>query len=459
MAADRVLIIGGGVSGLATAYFLSRLGIRSTIIEKANRLGGLIQTDVIAGCQLEAGPDSYLAAKPAVTNLAQEVPGLKDQIIGSNDAGRRIFIARDGKLVAMPKGMVMMVPGQWSPVLRSNLLSVGSKLRLLAETRSSPRERLEDVSVGQFVEEHFGSEVLELIAEPLLSGVYGGDPAKLSAKSVLPRFVGYEQMHGSLIRAVRRDARQRTGQSGSLFLSLRDGMQTLTDSLAAAIHSHAAVIHAEITQVDRSGSGWRVHAGGESHQAGELVLACPTYVCGGLLEKTTPALASELFAIPYSSAILVTLVYARATLGHPLNGFGFLVPHRFRKTIAASTWVSSKFPMRIRPNLAALRGFIVAERATELMNAPEGALIELVREDFRRLMGVITPPLFSTVHKWPNSMPQYVVGHAKRQQDIARMLKMSQGLFLSGNAYDGIGIPDCVRMAEETAKQVRARIA
>jgi oxygen-dependent protoporphyrinogen oxidase len=454
MAADRVLIVGGGVSGLATAYFLSRFGIRSTIIEKADRLGGLIKTDLMAGCQLEAGPDSYLAAKPAVTELAEKIPGLKDQIIGSNDAARRIFVARDGKLVSMPKGMIMMVPGQWAPVLRSPLLSVSSKLRLFAETFTSPHARVEDVSVGQFIEDHFGSEVLDYIAEPLLCGVYGGDSANLSAKSVLPRFVGYEQVYGSLIKGVRREVRGKPKHAGSIFLSLRDGMQTLTDSLASAVGEHTRVMHAEVTRVDRSGSGWRVQAGEESLVSRELVLACPAYVCGRLLEKGAQPLASQLSAIPYSSAILVMLVYDRAALDRPLDGFGFLVPRSGRKTLAAATWVSTKFPTRIRSDLAALRGFIVGERAVELLHAPEAAIIELVREDYRRLMGVTVPPLLSTVYAWPNSMPQYVVGHARRQQEIAQGLETCPGLFLVGNAYDGIGIPDCVRRAEETAKQI-----
>jgi oxygen-dependent protoporphyrinogen oxidase len=231
-------------------------------------------------------------------------------------------------------------------------------------------------------------------------------------------------------------------------------MQTLIDSLASAVGEHTRVMHAEVTRVDRSGSGWRVQAGGESLVSRELVLACPAYVCGRLLEKGAQPLASQLSAIPYSSAILVMLVYDRAALDRPLDGFGFLVPRSGRKTLAAATWVSTKFPTRIRSDLAALRGFIVGERAVELRHAPEAAIIELVREDYRRLMGVTVPPLFSTVYAWPNSMPQYVVGHARRQQDITQSLETCPNLFLVGNAYDGIGIPDCVRMAEETAKQI-----
>jgi protoporphyrinogen/coproporphyrinogen III oxidase len=458
---DRVLIVGGGVSGLATAYFLSKAGIPSTIIEKENRLGGLIKTDLIEGCQLEAGPDSYIASKPALTELARELPALagqllSEQIIGSNDQARRVFVARRGKLVPLPKGMVMMVPGQWSSLLRSPLLSVGAKWRILKETLAQPRQRAEDISVGQLVGEHFGREVLEYLTEPLLCGVYGGNSASLSAQSVLPRFAAYEQKFGSLVKGVRREARNYK-PSGPMFLSLRDGMQALTDALAAAIAESTNIIHAEAVQIQQSGSSWRVQAGDSWLEANRLILACPADVAGKLLQNSAAPLAGELSAIPYSSAVLAMLVYDRAELNHPLDGFGFLVPQAERKTIAAATWVNTKFPSRVPPGLAALRGFIVGDQAVRLLNTPQADIIQRVRDDFRHFMGVTAAPRFCTVHAWPRSMPQYVVGHARRRQNIAQILPQYPGLALAGNAYDGVGIPDCIRMAKEVVKQISDR--
>ncbi len=452
MSLARVAIVGGGVSGLATAYYLGRRGFRSILIEKSNRLGGLIQTDLLEGCRIEAGPDSYIATKPPVNELARELGDLGRQIISTNDAARRVFIVRYGRLVDLPQGMAMMVPGRLRPVLASELFSLETKLRFLLEPFSSPRERSEDFSVGELVTQHFGREVLEYVADPLLAGIYGGDAASLSAQSVLPGFLEYERRLGSLIRGVR-SAKRATPQKG-LFLSFRDGMQSLTDSLAQAVEGTATIVQGEASEVFRSEHMWQIAVGGNRVCADELVLACPAHVCAKLLERTQQGLATELAAIPYSSAILITLLYDAAKVRHPLDGFGFLVPKKERRTIAAATWVSQKFPMRIVPGLVALRAFIVGEEAVRLSSGNDSELVQLVQDDFSRLMGIKPPAKYSAVHRWPNSMPQYIVGHKLRQQRIAEALQDAPSLHLVGNAYDGVGIPDCVRLARTAAQAI-----
>lgn len=452
MAPARVVIIGGGISGLATAFYLSKLGLRSIIVEKSNRLGGLIQTESIAGCQLEAGPDSYLAAKPSVTELADELGDLKTQIIGSNDERRRIFIVRNGNLVVMPKGMVMIAPTEWKPVLSSELFNAKTKMRFLTEAFASPRHRHGDVSVAQLVTDHFGEEVLRYVAEPLLSGIYGGDSQNLSAESVLPRFIGYERRYGSLIKGVRRERHQ--APSGSIFLSFRGGMQSLTDALARAIAPSTDILMTEATQVDATTNGWRIRLGDTSIEADQVVLACPAHAGAKLVDGAVPALASELAAIPYSSAILATLVYSRSTFTHPLDGFGFLVPKRERRTISAATWVSTKLPSRVPGHLAVLRGFIIDPEATQILSASPQNIAELVHSDFERLMHIHAAPTFASVHAWPASMPQYLVGHGERVLRIAAATSNFRGLHLVGNAFGGVGIPDCVTLAKQTAKRI-----
>jgi oxygen-dependent protoporphyrinogen oxidase len=456
MASDKVLIVGGGISGLATAYYLGRAGIRSTIIDRANRVGGLIKTDRIQGCELEAGPDSYISTKTAVADLAQELGGdLSKKIIGSNDAARRIFIVRDGKLTPMPKAMSLMVPVKWAPVMKSPLLSVGTKLQLIREIFTRPQTREGDFSVRDLVGMHFGSEMLEYITEPLLSGVYGGDSASLSARSVLPRFVGFEEQYGSLIKGVRRSASQ-TQQTGSLFQSFQGGMQTLVDALSKAIQPHTSVLYGEVTKVEKQESGWRVRLGSESISSPQVVLACPAWAAAKLLEQTAPPVATELGEIPYSSAVLAMLVFDEEALNHSLNGFGFLVPRKEQKLMAAATWVNTKFPSRMASGLAGLRAFIVGEKAETLAHWPREQILQEVREDFKRLMGIDATPVLNKLYSWPKSMPQYVVGHTARIGRLTSAMKAYAGLILTGNYFDGVGIPDCIRRAQQTAKQIEA---
>lgn len=458
----RVIIVGGGISGLATAYYLGQHGIRSLLFEKSARLGGLIKTDLIEGCQLEAGPDSYIASKRAVTELAHELSGLDDRIISSNDKARRIFISRHGRLVPMPEGMVFMVPSELRPALRSRLFSNASKLRLITERFFQPISRVQDVSVGQLVSEHFGEDLLEYVTEPLLSGVYGGDAAGLSAESVLPRFLAYERKYGSLIKGVRQERRDTGGRDaggqGSLFRSFRDGMQSLTDALARAIPPMTRAVHCEVINVTRVAHGWRADTNSGSFEATHLVLACPAYVASRLLSAVIPSAASELSAIPYSSAILVTLVFDRARMAHPLNGFGFLVPRSERHAIAAATWINTKFPSRMPHGSAAIRAFIVGPEALSLLTTADVELPTLVRGDLERFMGALPNPVFWTVYKWPDSMPQYIVGHRQRQERIRTALRQNRGIHLAGNAYDGVGIPDCVRLAKDTAIAINSSL-
>jgi oxygen-dependent protoporphyrinogen oxidase len=352
----------------------------------------------------------------------------------------------------------MMVPGDLRAAFESPLLGTVTKFRLLRETRMKPRTRTEDFSVGELVTDHFGPEMLEYVAEPLLCGVYGGDAEQLSANSVLPRFIAYEKRFGSLIKGVKHDQQKPAETTGSLFRSFEGGMQTLSDALVKATAKSVPVIHSEVTRIDKADGGWRVQMGQESMSCSRVVLACPAHISSALLERSAPELATELSRIPYSSAILAMLVFDRAALGHSLDGFGFLIPRRERKTIAAATWVNTKFPARIRTGLAALRGFIVGSKAEELIRggADKDAVSALVLADFQRLMGFTATPLFSTVYFWPKCMPQYVVGHQSRVKSLLRLEDKSAGIHLASNILEGVGVPDTIRRAKDVAKQIAA---
>lgn len=449
-----VVIVGGGISGLATAFYLKERGIRSTLIERSPRLGGLIVTEKIAGCDLEGGPDSFIATKPAVAQLANDI-GISDKLIGSNDKARQIFIVRNGALVPMPQGMQMMVPTKWRAALESNLFSPETKRAFLRERFCKPRHRVGDFSIRDLVIDHFGEESLEYLTEPLLSGVYGGQAAGLSARSVLPRFVEWEEQFGSLIRGAQKSATANKG-GHSFFQSFAGGMQTLVDALAASLGDSCNVLQAAVSSIRRGQQGlWNVDVDGHTIEALDVVLACAAHQSGHLLAEADPALSQLLGAVQYSSSTLVTLLFEQDQFFHPLNGFGFLVPQPERNAIAAATWINTKFPSRVAPGKIALRAFLVDPEATRYNSLSDFGLVQLVWQDLKRFMDFEATPSYSRVYRWPCSMPQYVVGHADHCAKIALQTDRNAGLHLVSNYMDGVGIPDCVRLASQTASKIK----
>lgn len=421
---SRVVIVGGGISGLSTAWYLHKHGIPATIIERENRLGGLIQTEHIDGCVAEAGPDSFLTSKPAAVNLCKEL-GLGDDLIGSNDHQRATFIWRGGRMVRMPDGMTMMVPGKIGPVLKSDLLSWPGKIRAGFDLLRRPTGVERDVSVSQFVREHYGQEVLEYVAEPMLAGVYGGDPSAMSALSVVPKFVQWEAKYGSLTRATRRESKE---SSGPLFTTLKNGLQSMVDALARQLRP--TVITGGVEAVEK---GWKVRVNGGWIEADHLVIACrPSAVLPNLFPE-----------IHYNSARVTCVAYRRSDVPRELPGFGFLVPKVERKSLSAGTWVSHKFNHRVPEDKVLLRLFTTGGKAD-------------IAAEVREKLGITADPLFVREHVWLQAMPQYNVGHTQIVQLIEDMVKDLAGLHLVGNSYRGVGIPDCVSMGKKTAEEIAA---
>lgn len=434
----NIVIIGGGVSGLSAAYYLSKSGIRATLIEAQPSLGGTIRTESIDGCTVEGGPDSFLAAKPWALDLIRDL-GLEDQVIGSRDSLRRTLIWKGERLVPFPDGMQLMVPTRIGPVLSSRLLSARTKWRMGMDLFRRPRT-YPDRSVSEFIGDHFGQEAVDYIAEPLLAGVYGGDPAELSAPSVLPKFVEYESKYGSLSRGV---IENRKRSEGPIFQTLKDGLGQWIDALRGKLDP-ASIIQGRAETVEPG----RVRVNGEWLAADQTILACGANVSASLL---TGALSSVLSAIPYSSAVIVALGFRRSAFQHPAKGFGFLVPKRERKRLMACTWVGNKFPFRTPDDMTLLRCFFGG-------NPAEGdeQMVAWAMEELGTILGLRAQPVFSRVNRWPNSMPQYTVGHASRMAELQHELRGRPGLHLIGNAYSGIGLPDCVRLAKQTAESIIA---
>jgi protoporphyrinogen/coproporphyrinogen III oxidase len=419
----RVVIVGGGISGLSTAWYLAKSGIHATIIERDKRLGGVIKTDYIEGCIAEGGPDSFITAKPAGKELAEEL-GLGADLIGSNDDQRATFIWRRGRLVKLPDGMSMIVPGKIGPILRSPLLSWPGKIRAGFDLFHRPTGVERDVSISRFVLDHYGREVLDYIAEPMLAGVYGGDPEELSALSVVPKFVQWEAKYGSLTRATWKELKD---GSVPLFTTLKRGLQSLVDELVRQLQPE--VINGAVEKIEQ---GYRVRVNGNWLDTDHVVIACrPSAVLPNLFPE-----------IPYNSATVTCVGYRKTDVQKELPGFGFLVPRVERKDISACTWVSRKFNHRVPADKVLLRLFTTGSKADVL-------------GEVREKLGIAADPLFMIENNWPNSMPQYNVGHGEIVKIIEGMVKDLPGLHLVGNAYHGIGMPDCIKMG----KQVAARIA
>jgi oxygen-dependent protoporphyrinogen oxidase len=442
----KILIVGGGISGLSTAYYLNKAGVRPTLVEKAPQLGGVIRTSVQQGCVLEAGPDSFMAAKPWAMDLIREV-GLSDQVIGSNDHLRVTYILKHGKLVPLPDGLMMMVPTKIMPLVGTRLLSWGTKIRMGLELlRRPPKAPLADRSVYDFLLDHYGQESIDYLAEPLLAGVYGGDPREMSVNSVLARFVEIESKYGSLTRGVLAAPRPKGSGSGSLFRSLKNGIGQLVDALQGT----ADVVHGTVESLERDGPGFRVRVNGDWIVADQVVLATPAGDAARLLQPWNEELAALLQAIPYTSSVTLSLGYRKDTFDHPLKGFGFLVPKRERKLMAACTWVGNKFSYRVPDDMVLLRCFMGGDALKE----SDETLVEAAQRELRSIMGLQAVPVFHSIGRWPNSMAQYTVGHEKRQQQVESIVKSIPGLHLAGNGYRGIGLPDCIRAGKEAAARI-----
>jgi oxygen-dependent protoporphyrinogen oxidase len=450
------VIIGGGISGLSAAYYLSKAGVRATLIEREPRLGGVIQTETVAGCVLEAGPDSFLSVKPWAMDLIREL-GLAGEVIGSNDHLRVTYIRKHGGLVALPDGLMLMIPTKILPMIWTRLLSWPTKLRMGLEYFRRPlRAPRPDCSVAEFVTDHYGAEAVEYLAEPLLAGVYGGDPHELSVVSVLPRFIELESRYGSLTKGILAERRRAAAQSPPLFRTLKRGLGHLVEALQAATNPAPEVVHGAAEVVERRGDGYGVRISGEWLEAADVVLACPAYQAGALVGGLDPDLAALLASVPYSSSMTIALGYEKAGFPHPLNGFGFLVPKRERRRLVACTWVGTKFSYRVPEGMVLLRCFLGGEEASVLSESDD-ALIVAVREELREIMGLRVAPVFTRIARWPRSMAQYTVGHQNRVAQIEVRLRQLPGLYLAGNAYYGIGIPDCIRMGKQAAERITAQ--
>jgi protoporphyrinogen/coproporphyrinogen III oxidase len=468
----RIAIIGGGISGLAAAFELEELRrnagalVEYVLYEASPRLGGVLATEHLDGCVVEAGPDSFLTEKPWAIDLCRAL-GLDDELIGSNDASRKTYILTRGRLIEMPDGLMFMVPTKIIPTLLSPLFSWKAKLRMAREL-FHPRNFGPDESVACFVERHYGSEMVDRLADPLLSGIYGGEAANLSLRAVLPRFHDMEDSHGSLGRAMiaaRKIATRKKNAASkepapALFTSLKNGMQHLAETVVSRL-TGTLITSVCVQSIQPESGGWLVSAGLQSDRFDAVILALPAPAAAQVLGIGSPELSAELAGIQYTSSITVGLGYGREVRQSLPPGFGFLVPRSEGKRLLATTFVHNKFPHRAPEDRALLRCFFAGANAENIWPLADEQIIGIARHELQQILGpqILGPraeALFARVYKWKSAMAQYNVGHLDRLDRVEHLRQKLPGLALAGNGYRGIGIPDCIRSGREAANQVLA---
>jgi protoporphyrinogen/coproporphyrinogen III oxidase len=495
-----VAVLGGGISGLSAAYFLSqtrRQGapIETTLFEAGTRLGGIIRTEEVGGFIVEGGPDSFLAEKPEAAALCREL-SLGDSLIGSNDRHRRIYILhssafRPNRLVPLPEGLVLFVPTQLRGIISTPLLPFPDKLsivlnrfrqhdapgvRTTGESSSGDQGReLCDESVAAFVARHFGKAMLENIADPLLAGIFGGDTAKLSMRSALPHFCQMEHETGNLTRAIvaSRAKRERDSENAPipLFLSLKQGMEALVRALISHLDDVSLLTGKRIVRIEpiQNGNGdgpsgsrgsrakhcrYRIcYADGGFHDADAVIIALPAHESSRLVNTLDASLSRELAGISYSSALTVALGYRPGVCAALPKGFGFLVPRSQNRHLLACTFVHQKFDHRAPAGHALIRCFLGGARDPDVLHLSDDEVLAIVNRELEQILGLSSKPEFFRVFRWPAAMPQYEVGHAARLDRIQTRLKELPGLLLAGNIYTGVGISDCIRSARSAAEK------
>jgi protoporphyrinogen/coproporphyrinogen III oxidase len=463
----RIAIIGGGISGLSAAYYLEQerakgAPVEYTLLEASGRLGGVMFSDRVGDCVVEGGPDSFLTEKPWASQLCAEL-GIAGDLIGSNDAQRVTYIVVKGKLVPMPDGLMFMVPTMLLPTALTPLFSWGTKIKMLGELMHPPHRAQKDETVAEMVERHFGTEVVDRLADPLLSGVYGGDAASLSARAVLPRFVEMEEKHGSLCRAMLASRKKMAEMQKApgykpkpLFTSLRGGMQQLIDAVVARLNPQSVNTGCAVSTLARDGSGWELQTARGSQSFDAVIFATPARIASKMLAAVDAQLSADLGGVQYSSSVTVTLGYRRSEMKGCPPGFGFLVPRSEGTRMLATTFVHTKFPFRAPEDKALLRCFLGGAKDQGVLQLSDEEITSIVRKEIKQITGLAAQPWFVKVYRWERAMAQYTPGHLERIERIGATLKTMQNLAIAGNFYKGIGVPDCVRTGKEAAQQMAA---
>ncbi len=463
--AKRIAIIGGGIAGLSAAYHIDRrlrgtgLAFECRLLEEADRLGGVIRTERVEGFLLDTGPDSLFRGKPAAIDLAREI-GLGPELLDARTQERPTLIYSRGRLRPLPPGLEMLAPARVLPFLASGLISPLGKTRMMMEPFVKTRRDGGDESVAAFVRRRFGDEATRKIAGPLLAGIHAGDPERLSIWSTFPRLAEMERDHGSLAVAMRRkrapiDSAGPTGAHGKVappFVSFKGGIVRMVEGLAASVGAVSLETGCGVAGLERVQGKYRVHlAGRDPWEADACLVALPAGRAAALLDATASPVAAALRKVRYASSATVFLGYRASETGPLPASTGFLIPFSERRRIFGCTFVSNKFEGRAPDGHVLIRAFVGGAIDEASADLPEAQMAAMVRAELRDLIGLRGEPVVTRICRWPKANPQYEVGHRLVVEEIDRRLGGLPGLFVTGSAFRGVGIPDGVTSGARAA--------
>lgn len=460
----KVAILGGGITGLATAFYLQKeaneknLPIDFTLIEATHRLGGKMQTVVRDGFIIEKGPDSFIARKKSASRLAQLI-GIEDTLV-SNTAGRS-YILVHGRLHPMPNGAVMGIPTKLTPFITTGLFSISGKMRAAADFVLPKSKVHEDESLGQFFRRRLGNEVVENLIEPLISGIYASDIDQMSLMATFPDFYQIEQKYRSLILGMRKgiptsrkNPKSSDGEKKGIFLTPKGGLQSFIDALEKKIDPKSILKGYRVQKVEKTETGYRIILNNQKILTVDAVIST-------LSHRVLPSVFSdyhifdEMKHIPSTSVATVALAFPKEAIQKDINGTGFVVSRNSDFSITACTWVHKKWPHACPDGKVLLRCFVGRPGDEAIVDLSDDQIIKIVLEDVNKTMNITMEPEFAIVSRWKNAMPQYTVGHLERISTVLTQVDQKlPGVFLAGSSFRGLGIPDCINQGEEAVKKV-----
>jgi len=448
MGTAEIVIVGGGISGLSTAYFLLKKNpqLDIKIIEAEKRAGGKIITENISGFLCEAGVNGFLSNKPSTIALSKE---LNIEPIKGSEASKRRFILIDGSLKEVPVNPVKF--------FLSPLLSLSGKIRMLCEYFIPTIKEEIDESVESFVSRRVGREFYEKLIDPMSTGIYAGDPARMSMKSCFPRVYFLEKKYGGLIKgliALKKEKKDAKAQPSAVLMSFKTGMGELIKSLENSLSSRI-LKGKKVLSIGKNSNHFTVYLNdGTSIDAEKVILACPAHESAEILKEIDIEISDILKTIPYPPLSVVAFGFKKEQIGFGTSLYGFLIPHREKRKILGCLFDSSIFPNRAPEGYVLLRTMIGGRRAPELALLPDEKLIDVALSELRDILKIKGEPDFVKIFRWQKAIPQYEVGHEEKLQRIERILKNHSGIYLTGNAYRGVSVNDCIENSLKLADRV-----